>query len=202
MEFYGSNMTEYDYEVDAATGAILSVDKDRETAQQQTTQAAAAGSAKLTVEEAKAKALAHAGLSDSQMITFMKAELDRDDGKQIYDVEFYGNDGTEYDYEIDAFTGAVIKYDVEAPKGNASAPYTVTNNLSADDAKALALQQVPGATVNDIAEFETDREDGRIEYEGKIYYGGMEYEFEIDGYSGAFRKWECDHDDDHDDDHH
>ena len=241
VEFYGNDGMEYDYEIDAYSGAVISADKDlevrpaqsgtgsagnntsgRETAgaqaaQQQTTQQQAAqqqsaqqqtppsagtGSAKLTVEEAKAKALAHAGLSASQTITFMKAELDWDDGKQIYDVEFYGSDGTEYDYEIDASTGAVIKYDTEAPEGNTSAPYTVTNNLSADDAKALALQQVPGATLSDIAEFETDREDGRIEYEGKIYYGGMEYEFEIDGYSGAFRKWECEQDDDHHDGHH
>lgn len=241
VEFYGNDGMEYDYEIDAYSGAVISADKDLEvrpaqsgtgsagnntsgretagtqTAQQQTTQqqtaqqqtvqqqtppAAGAGSTKLTVEEAKAKALAHAGLSASQTITFMKAELDWDDGKQIYDVEFYGSDGTEYDYEIDASTGAVIKYDTEAPEGNTSAPYTVTNNLSADDAKALALQQVPGATLSDIAEFETDREDGRIEYEGKIYYGGMEYEFEIDGYSGAFRKWECEQDDDHHDGHH
>ena len=241
VEFYGNDGMEYDYEIDAYSGAVISADKDlevrpaqsgtgsagnntsgRETAgaqaaQQQTTQQQAAqqqsaqqqtppsagtGSAKLTVEEAKAKALAHAGLSASQTITFMKAELDWDDGKQIYDVEFYGSDGTEYDYEIDASTGAVIKYDTEAPEGNTSAPYTVTNNLSADDAKALALQQVPGATLSDIAEFETDREDGRIEYEGKINYGGMEYEFEIDGYSGAFRKWECEQDDDHHDGHH
>ncbi len=251
VEFYGSDGMEYDYEIDAYSGAVISADKDLEvrpaqsgtgsagnntsgretagtqtaqqqTAQQQTTQqqttqqqaaqqqtvqqqtppAAGAGSTKLTVEEAKAKALAHAGLSASQTITFMKAELDWDDGKQIYDVEFYGSDGTEYDYEIDASTGAVIKYDTETPEGNTSAPYTVTNNLSADDAKALALQQVPGATLSDIAEFETDREDGRIEYEGKIYYGGMEYEFEIDGYSGAFRKWECEQDDDHHDGHH
>ena len=236
VEFYGSDGMEYDYEIDAYSGAVISADKDLEvrpaqsgtgsagnntsgretagtqaaqqqTAQQQTVQqptppAAGAGSTKLTVEEAKAKALAHAGLSASQTITFMKAELDWDDGKQIYDVEFYGSDGTEYDYEIDASTGAVIKYDTEAPEGNTSAPYIVTNNLSADDAKALALQQVPGATLSDIAEFETDREDGRIEYEGKIYYGGMEYEFEIDGYSGAFRKWECEQDDDHHDGHH
>ena len=64
-------------------------------------------------------------------------------------------------------------------------------------------RQVPGATAGNIAEFETDRDDGRIEYEGKIYYGGMEYEFEIDAYSGAFRKWECEYDDDHyHDEHH
>lgn len=62
--------------------------------------------------------------------------------------------------------------------------------ITAASAKSLALAQVPGATARNIVEFETDYDDGRIEYEGKIVYKGMEYEFEIDGYSGAFRKWE------------
>ena len=30
-----------------------------------------------------------------------------------------------------------------------------------------------------------------MEYEGSILYNGMEYEFEIDGYSGAIRNWEA-----------
>ena len=55
----------------------------------------------------------------------------------------------------------------------------------------LVLAQVPGASRSDIREFETDSEDGRTEYEGKIRYDGMEYEFEIDAYSGAFRSWEA-----------
>ena len=231
VEFYGKDMTEYDYEVDAATGAVLSVDKDRDAAQRPTQAAAAtnptqaaAGNAKLTADEAKAKALAHAGLSASQA-TFTKAEPDRDNGRETYDIEFYGNGGTEYEYEIDAYTGEVIQYSAEAPKtqgtgsqsaGGSGSGYTI---LAEESAKQLALAQVPGATFNDITEFETDRGDGRIAYEGTICHGGMEYEFEIDAYSGAFRKWECepvesyhdgghrdehhdyDHDDDHDDDH-
>lgn len=62
--------------------------------------------------------------------------------------------------------------------------------ISADDARKLALEQVPGASLNDIKEFEVDYDDGRLEYEGKIYYNQMEYEFEIDGYSGAIRSWD------------
>ena len=43
---------------------------------------------------------------------------------------------------------------------------------------------------------------GRELYEIEFYYNGMEYEFEIDAYSGAFRKWECEYDDDHHGSHH
>ena len=47
------------------------------------------------------------------------------------------------------------------------------------------------ATANDILEFEVDHDDGRMEYEGKILYDGMEYEFEIDAYSGAIQEWDA-----------
>jgi len=53
------------------------------------------------------------------------------------------------------------------------------------------LERVPGAGADNIWEFEVDKEDGRLEYEGKIIYGDMEYEFEIDAYSGTFRSWEA-----------
>ena len=59
--------------------------------------------------EAKSIALNHAGLSESQ-VTFIKAYLDRDDGRVVYDVEFYSGN-VEYDYEIDAINGTIFEYD-------------------------------------------------------------------------------------------
>lgn len=148
-------------------------------------------SAALTADQAKHKALAHAGLKANQ-VTFVKSKLDWDDGRQVYDVEFYTSDYKEYDYEIDASTGEVVSYDFDAED---HAPPATGNGqsgtITADQAKEKALSQVPGATVSDIREFETDYDDGRLQYEGKIYYNGMEYEFEIDGYSGAIRSWDA-----------
>ncbi|MCD7845568.1 MAG: PepSY domain-containing protein, partial [Oscillospiraceae bacterium] len=68
---------------------------------------------------------------------------------------------------------------------------TSTTTITAAEAKSIALAQVPGASSSNIREFETDYDDGRLQYEGKIIYNGMEYEFEIDGYSGAIRSWEA-----------
>ena len=62
--------------------------------------------------------------------------------------------------------------------------------ITEDEAKKIALAQVPGAKETDIRGFEIDYDDGRLEYEGSIFYGELEYEFEIDGYSGAIRSWE------------
>ena len=66
----------------------------------------------------------------------------------------------------------------------------IITDAAFDQAKQIALAQVPGASTGDIREFEVDHDDGRLEYEGTILYGEMEYEFEIDGYSGAIRSWE------------
>ncbi len=141
----------------------------------------------ITEEKAVEKALAHAGLSSSQ-VTVVRNELEYEGRRQIYEVEFYTEDYGEYDYEIDAVTGEVASFDYDAEN---IAPTDVTDAgmMNEDEAKKLALERVPGAGLRDIWEFETDHDDNHIEYEGKILYGGMEYEFEIDAYSGTFRSW-------------
>lgn len=148
---------------------------------------AAAGT--ITADEAKSKALSHAGLTSDQ-VTFVKSKLDYENGRQVYEVEFYTQDYTEYDYEIDASTGEVISYDYDAEYYTAPAS-SGSSTITADEAKEIALAQVPGAAAGDIQKFKTDYDDGRTEYEGTILYNGMEYEFEIDGYSGAIRSWEA-----------
>ena len=60
-------------------------------------------------EAAKAAALAHAGVTESQTAK-MKVERDWDDGRLEYDVEFdVGR--TEYEYTIDGVTGAILEYE-------------------------------------------------------------------------------------------
>lgn len=66
----------------------------------------------ITAEDAKAIALQHADLV-AEEVTFSKCELDEDFDETNYDVEFHTEDRIEYDYEIDAYTGAVLGYDVD-----------------------------------------------------------------------------------------
>ena len=110
IAFYAGN-TEYDYEIDSQTGDILSFDADIEnyaiTPSTSTGQTANIGQA-----AAKEIALKHAGLSESD-VTFMVAWLDRDAGRQIYEVEFFAG-MMEYSYEIDAQTGDIWEFDVES----------------------------------------------------------------------------------------
>ncbi|MCM1064318.1 MAG: PepSY domain-containing protein [Eubacterium sp.] len=148
--------------------------------------AAGSGTGTITLEDAKAKALAHAGLTADQ-VTFVEGKLDHENGRQVYELEFYTADFKEYDYEIDASSGEVVGYDHDAEHYMPS--QSAGGTITAEDAKALALAKVPGASESDIREFETDRDDGRIEYEGKIIYNGTEYEFEIDS-TGQIVSWE------------
>ena len=198
LEYYDVDFTaggqSYEYDIDAITGVVIARDDDQDDAQNDArddAQSTAGQTGGLIGEaEAKAKALAHAGLKESQ-VTFLRAELDWDDGRQVYEVEFYTQDYKEYDYEIDAATGEVLSYDYDA-ETDFQTGTSSGKELTAAQAKAIALGQVPGATEGDIREFSTDRDDGRLEYEGEIHYNGVTYEFEIDGYSGAIRSWETD----------
>ena len=154
------------------------------------------GSATGAVDEAKAQeiALAHAGIKAADA-TITKSKLDYDDGRQVYEIEFYvsGSSGyTEYDYEIEAATGKIVSYDHDAE--SYAPPAQSTNSgvkVTEATAKKTALSRVSGATEKDIYEWKLDYDDGRTEYEGKIIYGGMEYEFTINAATGAVTEWDA-----------
>ncbi len=145
----------------------------------------------VSVEAAKAAALAHAGLAESQ-VTFVQQKLDWEKGRQVYEVEFYTADHNEYDYEIDAQTGAVVAFDYDADHYSPSAQSGTSGLVSESDVRAAALAKVPGATDSHISKCRLDRDDGRYVYELTIRYNGARYEFEIDGATGAILEWGLD----------
>ena len=216
MDYYAVDFTaggqSYEYDIDAVTGVVIDSSSGGGTAETpaagdddgtasapaaaspspsagQTTGGQAAATA-VTEEQARETALSHAGLTADQ-VTFVRSKLDRDDGRLMYDVEFYTSGYKEYDYEIDASTGEILSYDYDAEGYSYQPNATPGTAITAEQARAAALAEVPGAAESDIYEFETDRDDGRLEYEGKIIYNNTEYEFTIDGYSGAIREWDA-----------
>ena len=174
----------YEYAVDALTGSIIEAKKEGGESQSSSSQASGT-TGLITEEEAAQIAKEHAQVTDC---TMLPVKLDRDDGRQVYDVEFFTADGKEYDYEIDAATGEVLSYDYDAERQAAAASGTAS--ITEAEAKALVLAQVPGAAEENFLEFKTDYDDGRLEYEGELFYDGMKYEFTVDGYSGTIREWE------------
>ena len=73
--------------------------------------AGAFAAGRLTKDEAKKIALDKAGVTAAEA-TFTKARLDYDDGREEYEFEFFAN-GREFDVDVDANTGRVVKFDVE-----------------------------------------------------------------------------------------
>ena len=142
-----------------------------------------------TVDEAKAQeiALAHAGVKAADA-TITKSKLDYDDGRQVYEIEWYAN-GAKYDYEIAVATGEIVNSGYEA-----KTVVGTGNNVTVSEAtaKQTALARVSGATEKDIYEWKLDYDDGRPEYECKIIYGGTEYEITIDAATGKIISYDYD----------
>ncbi len=163
----------------------------------------------ITQQTAQSLALEASGLSESD-VSITSAALENRNGTDYYRIEFAVN-GKSYQCDIDALTGTVIEMsefsagstddtdnddtDNTGDAVDSSAQQAASGSsgtITASKAREIALAQVPGASASDIREFETDYDDGHLEYEGTIIYNGMEYEFTIDGYSGAIREWEAD----------
>ena len=71
--------------------------------------AACAEQKALSPEEAKTIVLNYAGLTADQ-VTFTKCHEDRDDGRMVYEIEFYAN-GIEYDFDVDIYSGRITESD-------------------------------------------------------------------------------------------
>lgn len=162
-------------------------------------------------DEAKRIAFEDAGVSESDT-SRLKVEKDRDDGMLQYDVQF-SVDEKEYSYDINGANGEILSADVETNgtaaqnntagktddtagtnSGTDDTPSTNSGTAAADvavseaDARAAALERVPGATDADIR-MELEYDDGYYIYEGDVIYDQKEYEFEIDAQTGNFLKW-------------
>ena len=102
LEFH-TDSAAYEVTVDAATGRVLDYEKENLRG--------GTGSTDIGAQAAKAAALKHAGLSESQ-VRELQVEWDSEHGRAVYEVEFKSG-GMEYDYVIDAATGAVLDHETE-----------------------------------------------------------------------------------------
>ncbi len=120
VEFlYGTN--EFDYEIDALTGTILSIDLDAEYYNSSISQNGVKGTTDasstqtngeyISAEEAKQLALEHAGLSASD-VKYFESDFDYDHGRAVYELEWRCG-WKEYSYDIDASDGAILRFESE-----------------------------------------------------------------------------------------
>ena len=150
-------------------------------------------SASITEEQAKEIAANHAGVAVADL-TFHSVSLEEDDGRRVYDVEFYSG-STEYDYEIDAATGDILSYDNDVE--NFSIPQqqsTATGSYIGEDAAKAAALQRAGLTEDQVRweKCELDEDGGRFSYELEFSSGQHEYECEVEAFTGEILNFEQD----------
>lgn len=182
---------EFDYEIGAYSGEILKgipdllsialKDKDLET---MTTQQ------NITAETARAIALEHAGIKESDALG-LRVKQDWEDGRLTYEVEFRAA-GVEYEYELLALDGTVLK--AERDKDDWYAPAAGTaqtaSYIGEEAAKQAALTHA-GVRAEDTAYLHcwVEYDDGRPEYyEVEFQVGSTQYEYEIGLYDGSILK--------------
>lgn len=190
------NGVEYKYKIDAYTGAIIEKKTDSHNGHETIVVTPTPEKTnEIGLESAKAIALKHAGVSAENAV-FTKSEIDHDDGFVEYKFEFISGN-IEYECKVNA-SGTVIKFETEAVdhdddhhKGNVS-----TTGIGEEAAKSTAFRHagVDAANVYEL-EVERDIDDGWLEYEIEFKCGNMEYEYKIDGATGAILEHEADYDD-------
>ncbi len=210
----------YEYRIDAYTGAVLSgkanILADAPSAEATSAPAEStpapdtARTGDIGEEAAKAAALAQAGLTEAD-VTWIKFKWDRDDGRLEYEVEFR-TDGMEYECTVDAATGDIRDWDSEpvrgamtgpgpalpeatsAPAESTPAPETArTGDIGEEAAKAAALVQA-GLTEDQITwvKVERDVDDGKVEYDVEFRTDYTKYDCTVDGTIGVVLDWDAD----------
>lgn len=142
---------------------------------------------RISRDEAKKIALSAVGV-DAFEISGLQIELDYDDESRRWEYEVDFNvKKKEYDVDIDALTGDVLRNEAVAEPVGTSAT-TANYLISRDEAKRLALERasVTESAISDY-EIELDYDDDarRWEYEISFNVGRTEYECEIDAANGS-----------------
>lgn len=95
--------TEYEFELEVDTLRVL--ESSKETIDAELTLALT--KKLLTIDQAAEAAIAYANLTASQ-VTFSEIQLDADDGRCEYELEFLSEDGYYHELEMDAVSGEVL----------------------------------------------------------------------------------------------
>ncbi|MBP5596001.1 MAG: PepSY domain-containing protein [Pseudobutyrivibrio sp.] len=117
--YYGT--TEYDYEINATTGEIISFDQEnesihaadnpKESLDDVNTTGAPVVNGSITEDQALQIALADAGYTTKD-VTYSTVKKDYDDGVEVYEVEFRVG-RYEYNYDIEISTGRILDFEID-----------------------------------------------------------------------------------------
>ena len=160
---------------------------------------AEAGAPAMPIGTDKAMDIAAAafGKASTAKMAYSEVDPELDESPAHYEVEIRSQTGEEFEYKVDAYTGAILESKREAadrtevPVVQPSKP-APTGDIGHAKAKSIALNHA-GVSENKAydMEIELDDEDGTLVYEVEFKFGGMEYSYEINAATGAVLKHEA-----------
>ncbi|WP_308856784.1 PepSY domain-containing protein [uncultured Oscillibacter sp.] len=205
---------------------IALIAQSRQLQSQSVTQTGAASDKSCIGQDAALSiALDHAGLTSSQIYE-LDMELDSEDGIMVYEIEFESSAG-EYEYDIHAHTGQIVKYKAPRPQTGTSGTTSAQGTASPDqnsggqsgsgssqnassgaqgsadigqDAAFSAALRHAGVSASQLTEQEVsrDRDDGILIYEIEFETAQCKYEYEVRAADGTVLKADQDWEDDDD----
>ena len=121
VDFFIPGEVKYEFDIDAATGAIMDQDMDLWDADddfeyaaliENSGKAVEAAAGEITEQQAKTIALKDACLNAGD-VTFTKCRKDFDDGIEKFEIDFRTADFMEYEYDINAADGTILERSAE-----------------------------------------------------------------------------------------
>ena len=164
---------------------------------------AEAGAPAMPIGTDKAMDIAAAafGKASTAKMAYSAVDPELDESPAHYEVEIKSQTGEEFEYKVDAYTGAILESKREAADGTEVPVVQPSKPAASGDigyakAKSVALNHA-GVSENKAydMDIELDDEDGTLVYEVEFKSGGMEYSYEINAASGAILKHETEIDD-------
>ena len=147
-------------------------------------------------EKAKEIAFNSAGVS-SDNVTYVKVDVDYEFGFKTYEIDFH-YENIEYDYEIEASTGRILKSDkeIEDYKSSISQDNSTSGDIGIEKAKQIAMDNagVSSTSIRDL-DVDFDYDNGVKIYEIDFKAGNMEYEYDINALTGSIEKYDVEYDD-------
>ena len=164
---------------------------------------AEAGAPAMPIGTDKAMDIAAAafGKASTAKMAYSAVDPELDESPAHYEVEIRSQSGEEFEYKVDAYTGAILESKREAADGTEVPVVQPSKPAASGDigyakAKSIALNHA-GVSENKAydMEIELDDEDGILVYEVEFKSGNMEYSYEINAATGAILKHEAELDD-------
>ena len=164
---------------------------------------AEAGAPAMPIGTDKAMDIAAAafGKASTAKMAYSAVDPELDESPAHYEVEIRSQSGEEFEYKVDAYTGAILESKREAADGTEVPVVQPSKPAASGDigyakAKSIALNHA-GVSENKAydMEIELDDEDGTLVYEVEFKSGNMEYSYEINAATGAILKHEAELDD-------